>query len=444
MKAVAMPGLLIVMIATLGWLGWPVNVAAGQGIGEVDRLVAEGLANNTDLKASEEQWQIMVARAEQAGALDDPMLMLRIQNGLVADPLAFDRDGMTAKVIGVSQSIPFFGKRALMQEAAQQGAEAERWVLAERRLRLERMVRENWARLYVVDRSLETINRTIVLVDDLIALAESMYAVGSASQQEVFQTQLQRSKMEEMRLLYTEQRRAVTALLNSLAARPQTTSYPALSVIKPTLQHFAAPALEQLALENRPILKALQARIGSSDAGVRLAKRAFYPDFTLSLEYMQREEVMGNGGDDMYGAQISFNLPIQQDRRHARVTEMEAERRKGVWEREDIKNQIRQAIAESLARLERSQHLIQLYDQGILAQANGAADSALAAYQSGEAALTAVLAGRMQQFDSERAYHGAVGDQQMQLAILENIVGSPLPLPPAAAPAGSSSGRGAR
>lgn len=45
----------------------------------------------------------------------------------IRDPLDFKRDEMTAKVIGISQKLPFFGKRDLMREEAGFEAEAERW-----------------------------------------------------------------------------------------------------------------------------------------------------------------------------------------------------------------------------------------------------------------------------------------------------------------------------
>lgn len=434
MKRMVWRGLLAAMMAISGGLvGFPLALAATE-MPDLQPLVAEALERNPDLKATEEQWRVMVARAEQAGALEDPMMMVGIQNALLKDPLAFNRDSMTAKVIGISQKIPFYGKRDLMKESAEQGAEAERWLVAERRLTLQRMLKENWARLYRIDRSLETVQGTIVLLDDLIRLAESMYGVGTTGQQEVFQAQLQRSKMEEMRILLIEQRASLTAVLNGLAARPQTAVYPTLPRLSPTFSTFAADQLEQRALENRPILKSLRASIEKSDAGIRLAERDFYPDFTVSLEYMQREPAMGGNGDDMYGAKLSFNLPIQQERRHAKVTEMEAERRKGVWGQEESKNQIRQAIGETLARLERSQQLIRLYEQGILAQSDGAAESALASYRTGAMEFSKVLSARMQQFDNERTYHGAVADQQMQLALLENIVGGQLPSQAATAP----------
>ena len=51
-------------------------------------------------------------------ALDDPMLMLGIDNGLVRNPLSFDGDEATSKVIGISQMVPFYGKRDLRRQGA--------------------------------------------------------------------------------------------------------------------------------------------------------------------------------------------------------------------------------------------------------------------------------------------------------------------------------------
>ena len=68
---------------------------------DLAQLVDEALANNPEIRASEERWQMTVSRADQAGALEDPMLMFQIQNGLIRDPVDFDRDAATSKVIGL-------------------------------------------------------------------------------------------------------------------------------------------------------------------------------------------------------------------------------------------------------------------------------------------------------------------------------------------------------
>ena len=50
-----------------------------------------------------------------------------------------------------------------------------------------------------------------------------------------------------------------------------------------------------------------------------------YPDFNVSFEYMQRDPVGDEKGNDMYSAGITFNLPVQRARRQAMVAEANAE-----------------------------------------------------------------------------------------------------------------------
>ncbi|MDD2464306.1 MAG: TolC family protein [Desulfobulbus sp.] len=402
----------------------------GQAPEDLEALIAQAVTNNPEVKASAERWQMSVERARQAGALEDPMMMFRVQNALIRDPLNFQRDTMTAKVIGLSQKLPFYGKRDLMREEAGFEADAERWVVDERRIELRRMVKETWYQIYLVDRSLETVAGTARLLDDLIRLAESMYGVGKAGQQEIFQAQVERSKMEEMRIGLEQKRRTLVATLNTLAYRPPETAIPQIAKTSLPPFSFSATELESLALAHRPALKSLKAKIDKAEAGARLAEKELYPDFTVSLEYMQREPAMDTPGDDMYGAQLSFNLPIQSDRRHAKVAEMQASKRMAVQELAVLQNQIRLAINDGLAQLERSRKLTRLYDKGILLQAGGAIESAMAAYRTDKAKFSEVLASRMALFNFEREYHGAMADHQMQLAVLENVVGTPLPPAP--------------
>jgi len=396
----------------------------------LETLVTKAVTENPEVKASEERWRMSVERARQAGALEDPMMMLRVQNALIRDPLDFKRDEMTAKVIGISQKLPFFGKRDLMREEAGFEAEAERWVVEERRLELRRMIKETWYQIYLVDRSLETVVSTIKLLDDLVRQAESMYSVGKAGQPEVFQAQLERSKMEEMRIGLEQKRKSLAATLNTLAYRPPETAIPLIPKMTLPSLSLSAAELEHLAYTHRPALKSLQAKIDKSEAGAKLAEKEFYPDFTVSLEYMQRDEVMDMGGDDMYAAQLSFNLPVQTDWRQAKVAEMQASRRMAVHELAALQNQIRLAVSDGLAQMERSRKLTRLYDQGMLAQAGGAVQSAMAGYRTDTVKFSEVLGSRMALFNFEREYHGAMAEHQMQLAVLENVVGMPLPPTP--------------
>ena len=406
---------------------WPLPANSEEVRADLESLVNAAMANNPEIGASEQRWQASLERARQAGALEDPMLMLRIQNGLIRDPFDFSRESMTSKVIGLSQKVPYYGKRELMRAEAELEAEAERWEVEERRIELRRMVKETWYQLSFIDRSKETVEANIALLDDLNRLAESMYGVGKAGQQDVFRAQLERSKMEEMRISLEQKRRSLLATLNTLVFQPLETELATIARVEMSpLLTLSPPALEAMALANRPAVKALEARIERTAVSRKVAEKDFYPDFTLSFEYMQRDPAMETPGDDMYGAGISFNLPVQRDRRHARVAEVRAENLMASRQLEVLKNQMRQAIGDGLARLERSQRLTTLYDEGLFAQASGTVEAAMAAYRTDKATFTEVLESRMALFNFEREYHEAVAEHQMVLAALEGVVGAPL------------------
>lgn len=395
---------------------------------ELDGLVAEALANNPEIKASEERWQMTVSKAAQAGALDDPMLMLKIQNGLIREPFNFNRDATTSKVIGLSQTVPVFGKRTLLREGALRDADADRWRTEERRIELRRMVKETWYRISSVDRGLEILEKNIAALDDLLRFSETMYGVGQGLQQDVLKAQLDRSKMEEMRINLQQQRRSLASTLNSLLYRPMGTALPVIPPAVITSLQLDQAGLEGLAEVHRPALQALAAQIDKTLVNRKLADKEFYPDFTFSLEYMQIEEGLESAGDDMYSASVSFNLPVQRERRHAMAVEAGAENRMLLEERNVLRNQIRLAVADSLAVLERNQRLAALYKEGILGQAASVLEATTTSYRAGKTDFMKVLDSQMALFNLEREYHEAVAEYQMQMAILEGLVGTALPV----------------
>jgi outer membrane protein, heavy metal efflux system len=416
--------LLFAVFFLSGEVGLAENTSAGRQ--RLTDLVAEALARNPELEADEARWEAFTHRARQAGALEDPMLMLRAQNLLIREPLAFDRDPTSAKVIGVSQMVPFFGKRRLQRDAARQDAEAIRWQLEERRNELTRMVKERWYQLLFIDHSLEILAKNIAVVDDLTRLSETLYGVGQGLQQDVLKAQVERSKMEEMRISLRQQRRSLEAGLNNLRfQRPDLPIVPAAG-LELTPLTLEAAELEEMAA-GRPLLQGLAASEQRAEALRQLADREFYPDFTFTLEYMQREEAMGDPGYDMYTAGVTFNLPVRRERRHAMAAEAAAESRMARAESDTARNQIRLGIADALARLERNSRLADLYRLGIIPQADHAVEAALASYRAGRADFINVLDSQTALFNFEREYIEAVAEHQMQLAELEALVGQALP-----------------
>ncbi|BCG47274.1 CzcABC family efflux RND transporter, outer membrane protein [Citrifermentans bremense] len=389
-------------------------------------LIENALANNPELKSSAARWQMYRSRAAQAGALEDPMLMFKIQNGIVTDPLSFTADSMTQKVIGISQQLPFAGKRKLKEEIASKEAETYRWSIEERKLELTRMVKEAYYQIYFTDKSLGILEKNIKIIDDFITLAQTKYSVGQGAQQDIYKALLERSRMLDMQITLEQQRRSLEANLNSLLNRSQSTPVGRIADFKLTPLDQTPEQLWEVAEANRPQLKALRAQIEKGRAGHELARKESYPDFNVSFEYMQRQKAMGSDGSDMYSLGVTFNLPIQKERRQAMVAESSSEVTMAGEELAGVKNTITSGIADLLAQLERRKKLVDLYSSGIIPQASESLESAVIGYRVNKVDFLTLLDNRVTLFNYEREYYDSMADYQMKLAQLEALIGKEL------------------
>ncbi len=389
-------------------------------------LIDTALKNNPELKASQARWRMFTGKARQAGSLDDPMFMFKLQSMLAREPLVFNKDPQSAKVIGISQQLPFWGKRALKEEMAEYEAESYRWQIEERRLELRRMVAETYYQLFAVDKALELIEKNIRIMGDFTTIAESRYTVGQGAQQDIFKAGLERSKMLDMQISLRQQRASLEANLNYLLYRPAGTPVGPIADFELPAVKPDATQLKETAHEKRPQVKSLIMLANKGMAGHRLARKEFWPDFNLSFEYMFREASMNDPGYNMFTLGVTFNLPFQQAKRQAMLVESSSETDMSMEELNALKNSIGFAINDSLAQMERRRKLVELYRTGIIPQAEQSLESALIGYRVGKVDFLTLLDGRVSLFNYERELYESKAEYMMALARLEAAVGTEL------------------
>jgi outer membrane protein TolC len=417
--------ILLILPALAGFAA--VSFAAGPSPFEsLPALVESAVRNNPELKSSEARWQMFASKAKQASALEDPMLMLKLQNMVVRQPTSFDKDTQTAKVIGVSQQLPFWGKRAIRQELAGYEAESYRWQIEERKLELTRMVKETYYQLYAVDRALETVAKNLVIVEDLLKIAETRYSVGQGAQADIMRGGVEKSKMLEMQISLQQQRRSLAANMDYLLARTSGSGFSGVPDFDLPAVSLSEEELREAADRNRPQLKSLASLSNKGLTAHRLAEIESYPDFTVSLEYMQRQPAMDDPGDDMYSLALSFNLPVQKERREAMKAESSSESRMADEEITALRNSIRYLIADSLARMEQRKQLVELYRTGLIPQAEQSLESSLIGYRVGKVDFLTLLDSRASLFNYERELSESKAEYMMALARLEATVGAAL------------------
>jgi len=351
-----------------------------------------------------------------------------MQNMVARKPWVFNQDPQSAKVIGISQQLPFWGKRALRKEVAKHEAESYKWAVEERKLELTRRVKENYYQLWSVDKQLEIIGKNLKLLTDVVAVTELKYSIGQGVQQDIFKAGLEKSKMIDMQITLEQQRKSLEANLNYLLCRSGNTPIGTVADFTLPSVTLSPEQLNTIATEQRPQVKSLTSIVNKAAASLRLAKKEFYPDFNISLEYMFRDRVSTDmatdPGDNMVSLGVTFNIPFQQEKRREMQAESAFERTMATEELHALKNSISYTITETLAQLERRRKLAELYKGGIIPQAEQSLESALISYRVSKVDFLTLLDSRMNLFTYERELYESQAEYMMKLAQLEATIGT--------------------
>jgi outer membrane protein, heavy metal efflux system len=125
----------------------------------------------------------------------------------------------------------------------------------------------------------------------------------------------------------------------------------------------------------------------------------------------------------MYSLGLSFNLPLQRERRRAMVAEAGAETRMAAAEINEVRNTIRAGIADLIAQLDENRQRVELYEGVIIPQAGLTLEAATAAYQVGRVDFMTLLDSQMDIFGYEQEFYEAMAEYHMAMAQLEALVG---------------------
>jgi cobalt-zinc-cadmium efflux system outer membrane protein len=387
-------------------------------------LIKEALENNPRLEAAVRRTLAAEKTIPQAGALPDPQLTLGLVN-LPVNSFAFNQEPMTGKLVSLMQMFPFPGKLSLAEDMAESEAAAVKFQQDEVRNQIVRMVKQAYYDLFAIDRAEETVGKNKALMEQLVQAAETKYATGTGLQQDVLRAQVELSKLEDDLIMWQQKRVAAVARLNAILNRP------ADSPLEKTPEELNLPGAPPPSLSpaevegKRPLLLAWKERIGRSEAAVKLARRDYWPNFTLGASYSQRDN-LANGTvlHDFFSATISLNIPIFFKRKQsARVAEKELDREAVIAEYAGVRAEVLAEIESLRAELERNRKRVELYRGGILLQARQSLESAQAGYQVGKVDFLTLINNWMMVENYELQYFFGLADYEKALAGYELATG---------------------
>ena len=344
---------------------------------EAPALVEAVLARNPDMEAMQAAWQASQEVERGSGAWDDPML------GASLAPLSLGGEARTGYAVQLEQRFPFPGKRGLEKDAAREGARMAEYGRETVRLQLARLTVRAFADYAAAHEALVLKHRQEDLARETVTVAEGLYTVGRVPQQEALQAELERVRLEHDRIVLETDWHTARARLNALLHREQDALLPP-----------PAPLPERVALpepntdeQSHPRLQTLEAGIAAADAEEALARREYWPDFTIMAGYDNMWEM----SEHRWMAGASINVPIQRTPRRAAVDEA---RYRSAEQRARLRGeqaQLKEAVTIALHRAREAHHDLVLLEERTLPVARAQVEAARSAYEAGQVTLTALL-----------------------------------------------------
>lgn len=422
----------IVLAVALLLIGAPLPVLGQSGDERLpltlESAVGIALAQSPDIGALSARSRALEAVPSQVAALPDPVLSLGALN-LPTDTFDPQQEPMTQTRVGITQHIPFPGKRRLREDAARSEFRASEAHVDEHRDATVRKVRIAWWRLFSLDRALEIVERNQDLMRDFVTIAQTKYTVGNGLQQDVLLAQLELSKLLERESRLRGHRRNALAQLNGLLDRrpDQAITLPDA----PGGNQLPNPPTEAVLLaqaqQSRHLLGVHRELLQAATERVALAERDRLPDFSLGAAYGFRsgEDPVRGQRSDFFSVLFSMNLPIYARGKQSKAIEQRtSEREARAFSLASTARSIETEIGRTLADYESARDQVALLDGAIIPQAEQTVASMLAGYQVNEVDFLNVVNGQLTLYNAQINYWNALADAKSALAALAAAVGS--------------------
>jgi outer membrane protein, heavy metal efflux system len=415
---------LMVLLGYVVWgcLVWPTPVwAVGSEEGSpapltLPALIEEALRNNPEVLSMRQRWEAAKEEIPQARSLDDPQLTITQW----AIPSNFSLGKADETWYGLGQSFPFPGKRSLKGQIAANASAATEQDYQAKVHEITARVKTTYAQWYVIQKAIALHLEHQALLEEFIQIANQKYAVGQTSQQDLLKAQVELSKLHNSLLVLEQEQVSAQAELNTLLNRPPETPLGKAEELTVHPLSVTLDQLQQRALHDRPELKAATLTIEKSERAISLAKKNYLPDFMVELQYWDVHT-----GPDKWMATAKMTLPwIFSAKYDARFRQATAEEEEAKADYAAMQNQTLFQLRDLFTKVTTTEQLIQVYQSGVLPQAEQSLEAARIGYQYGKASFLDLIDSERTLRDLQLEYYATLGRFEQHLAELEQAVGT--------------------
>jgi len=272
--------------------------ASGTNTLTLEGAIRLALANNPQLSAAGSQITGAAGRAYQSGLWPNPELELS------ADDWPTGGGGFTdaKKLVGVSQTLPFPGKKKLEGQIGRLGVRASEAEYDLRRVELVREVRTAFCEVLAAERLEEVARELVAVAESSAATARKRVQAGAAVDQEQLRAEIPLEQARTDQAGFEREQETARQRLAHLLGRPELKGVPVSGALAETANLAVLEEGPERWLARHPRVAAARAGKERAEAEARRARLEPYPDVKVGAA----------GGEEAGGAGsiVQFTLTV--------------------------------------------------------------------------------------------------------------------------------------
>jgi cobalt-zinc-cadmium efflux system outer membrane protein len=366
----------------------------------LDVVIKESKENNPEIKMLQNKYLAAVQKITEVKTWEYPQLGVET-NG--SDQMYF-----------IYQMLPFPGKLSLKSKVAEYESKIIEQELNSKIREVVAMVKKTYWNYWLINKIIEIYHENIDLMKRFLNIANTQYAIGKLTQTDVLKANTEVALMENMLVMFEQEKVSTQAELNALLNRPPEAPLGKPEKPKQKEIKYTYEEIKNIALKNSPEIKAKEYLYQRNISALSLSKREWYPDIMVGLK-------IDNMFNRTFMAQIS--VPLYYKKQFSIVEMSKKEKDMSEWDLQATKINTLKRLKNLWSKYESIKKSIKIYENTILPLAKQTLEIAEASYRVGKNNFLDLLYSQRKYLDYNINYYKLITEKETIIAELEQSVG---------------------
>jgi outer membrane protein, heavy metal efflux system len=415
-----------VLMCVMG-IGLGAGTVSAQSDGQMyslDMIVDLTLARNPLVSLAEGTIEQQKGQQTAAGAYPNPTIASSGGHGTLKDigrrdgPIV-DRQGVTEYNVTVGQPVEWPALRAARQRVADLGLATANVGMLETRLNLASQVKVAFYDLLLAQHDADLARQNLETVEGVARIVKARVKSGEAPQFESIKAEVEVLKARQQLARADNLVRINRVAVDTLTGGALGPSYLVYGEFRRLPHDLQIDGLMARMMEQHPTIQRLLKSVEQSDWKIEFERQARVPTITVNGGYWR------DLGREAFQGGLSVPVPLWYRRQGEIASSLGAKRREEA-ELLRTRNELGRAVYQHYQDVRTTAELIEVFDKGLLKQAQEALRLAQFSFQQGASSLLEVLDAQRVQRQILLDYALARRDLSVSLARLEQAVGGVL------------------